>query len=227
MALAMFDLDNTLLAGDSDFLWGQYLVEQGLVDAAEYEAANKRFYQDYLDGTLDIEAFLDFSLRPLAQHEPDLLHGWRRRFVAEKIHPIVTPAAQQLVAEHRRRGDTLLIITATNRFVTEPIAELLGVEHLLATRPEFTEGRYTGRYLGTPTFRAGKVQALREWLEQHEMSLDGSWFYSDSHNDLPLLEHVQHPVAVDPDPTLRAEAQRRGWPVISLRNAVEPAHHHP
>lgn len=217
MALAMFDLDNTLLAGDSDFLWGEFLVEQGLVDAAEYEAANTRFYQDYLDGSLDIHAFLSFSLRPLTQHEPDLLHNWRRRFVAEKIHPLVLPAARKLVAEHRRRGDTLLIITATNHFITEPIAELLGVENLLATRPEFLDGRYTGRYVGIPTFRAGKVQALQSWLAKHTMNLAGSWFYSDSHNDLALLEHVEHPVAVDPDPILRAHADGRGWPIISLR----------
>jgi HAD superfamily hydrolase (TIGR01490 family) len=217
VALAMFDLDNTLLAGDSDFLWGQYLVEQGLVDAAEYEAANRRFYQDYLDGALDIHAFLAFSLRPLSQHEPDLLHSWRRHFVAQKIHPILLPAAKELIAEHRRRGDTLLIVTATNRFVTEPIAELLGVEHLLATAPEFVDGRYTGGFTGIPTFQTGKVHALERWLEEHRMSLEGSWFYSDSHNDLPLLKHVEHPVAVDPDPTLRAHAERHGWPIVSLR----------
>jgi HAD superfamily hydrolase (TIGR01490 family) len=217
VALAMFDLDNTLLAGDSDFLWGQYLVEQGLVDAAEYEAANRRFYQDYLDGALDIHAFLAFSLRPLSQHEPDLLHSWRRHFVAQKIHPILLPAAKELIDEHRRRGDTLLIVTATNRFVTEPIAELLGVEHLLATAPELVDGRYTGGFTGIPTFQAGKVHALERWLEEHRMSLEGSWFYSDSHNDLPLLKHVDHPVAVDPDPTLRAHAERHGWPIVSLR----------
>lgn len=217
MALCIFDLDNTLLAGDSDYLWGQFLVELGVVDTAEYEAANKRFYQDYLDGQLDIDAFLRFSLAPLARHEPDLLHGWRNRFVAEKIKPLVTPAARALVAEHHRRGDTLLIITATNRFVTEPIAELLGIEHLLATRPEISDGRYTGSYTGVPTFQAGKIQALEEWLLEHDLSLEGSWFYSDSHNDLPLLEHVEHPVAVDPDAILRAHAERHGWPIISLR----------
>lgn len=219
MALAIFDLDNTLLAGDSDYLWGEYLVEQGLVEAAEYEQANKRFYEDYQNGTLDILAFLAFSLRPLTQYEPEALHTWRRQFIAEKIKPVVLPRAKALIAEHRRRGDLPLIITATNRFVTEPIAELLGIEHLLATEPEFLDGRYTGRVRGTPTYRQGKIKALQEWLAREGCNLDGSWFYSDSHNDIPLLEHVSHPVAVDPDPTLRAHAQAQGWQVISLRES--------
>lgn len=221
MALAMFDLDNTLLAGDSDYLWGQHLVELGVVDAAAYAAANQRFYQDYIDGTLDIHAFLEFSLQPLAAHEPDLLHAWRAQFIKDKIHPLVLPAARKLIAEHHRRGDTLLIITATNRFITQPIADLLGIEHLLATEPEFLEGRYTGRAVGTPTFREGKVAALEEWLARHGMDLAGSWFYSDSHNDLPLLERVENPVAVDPDDALRRHAEHRGWPVISLRHPTQ------
>lgn len=221
MALAIFDLDNTLLAGDSDYLWGEYLVEQGLIDQLEYDAANRRFLEDYERGVLDIDAFLGFALRPLTLHEPETLHGWRRDFIARKIEPIVLPAARALIAEHRRRGDTPLIITATNRFVTEPIAELLGIDQLLATVPEFAGGRYTGRVLGTPTFREGKITALEHWLAEHGESLEGSWFYSDSHNDIPLLEHVAHPVAVDPDDTLRAHAERSGWSIISLR---EPAH---
>lgn len=219
MALAIFDLDHTLLAGDSDYLWGQYLVERGVVDAEHYAATNERFYKDYLEGTLDIQAFLAFSLRPLAEHAPDLLHAWRAQFVVDKIHPLVLPAAQELLAEHRRRGDTLLIITATNRFVTQPIADLLGVEHLLATEPEFLDGRYTGRPTGLPTFREGKVQALDAWIAQHGMNLAGSWFYSDSHNDIPLLTRVDHPIAVDPDDALRRHAQDKGWPIISLRGA--------
>lgn len=225
MALAIFDLDNTLLAGDSDYLWGQFLVEQGLVDAAEYEAANNRFYQDYLNGTLDNDAYLAFALAPLARHEPDLLRAWRSRFIAEKIHPVLLPAAKALINEHRRRGDTPMIITATNRFVTEPIAELLGIEHLLATEPEMLDGRYTGRPTGIPTFREGKIRALERWLEQHQQNLQGSWFYSDSHNDIPLLGYVEHPVAVDPDPKLRAYAEARGWPVISLREAAAHGEH--
>lgn len=221
MALALFDLDNTLLAGDSDYLWGQHLVEQGAVDADAYAASNHRFYQDYLDGRLDIHAFLEFSLQPLKAHEPDLLHRWRAQFISDKIHPLVLPAARELLAEHRRRGDTLLIITATNRFVTQPIADLLGVEHLLATEPEVVDGRYTGRVIGIPTFREGKVKALEAWIARHGIDLAGSWFYSDSHNDIPLLERVEHPVTVDPDATLRRHAEQRGWPVISLRNPNE------
>ena len=220
MALAIFDLDNTLLAGDSDYLWGQYLVEQGLVDAAEYAAANERFYREYLNGTLNNDEYLAFALAPLARHEPDLLHAWRRHFIAEKIRPLVLPAAQALIQEHRRRGDTPLIITATNRFVTEPIAELLGIEHLLATEVEVVDGRYTGRPTGIPSFREGKIRALKRWLEQHQETLAGSWFYSDSHNDIPLLRYVEHPVAVDPDDKLRAYAEQHGWPIISLREAA-------
>lgn len=217
MALAIFDLDNTLLGGDSDYLWGQHLVELGAVDAEAYAASNERFYQDYINGTLDNHAYLEFALEPMARHAPDLLHAWRKEFIAEKIEPLILPAARELIAEHKRRGDTLLIITATNRFITEPIAELLGIEHLLATELEWLEDRYTGRYLGTPTFREGKIAALEEWLARHKVSLASSWFYSDSHNDLPLLEQVEHPVAVDPDEVLRRHAEQQGWPIISLR----------
>lgn len=217
MALAIFDLDNTLLGGDSDYLWGQHLVELGAVDAETYAANNERFYQDYVAGRLDNHAYLEFALQPMAQHAPDLLHGWRQQFIADKIEPLILPAARELIAEHHRRGDTLLIITATNRFITEPIAELLGIEHLLATELEWKDGRYTGRYIGTPTFREGKIAALEEWITAHGYDLAGSWFYSDSHNDLPLLEQVEHPVAVDPDDILRRHAEQKGWSIISLR----------
>ena len=224
MALAIFDLDNTLLAGDSDFLWGEYLVEQGLVDADSYAASNRKFYQEYLDGTLDIFAFLAFSLSPLTRYEPAQLEAWRHEFIQTKIEPLMLPAAQELLAQHRHRDDTLLIITATNRFVTEPIARRLGVDHLLASEPELLDGRYTGRVVGTPTFREGKITALRQWMLEHGHDIDGSWFYSDSHNDIPLLEEVSYPVAVDADPTLRKHAQQRGWPLISLRgDRLEPA----
>lgn len=218
MALAIFDLDNTLLGGDSDYLWGQHLVELGAVDAETYAASNQKFYQDYVDGVLDNDAYLEFALRPLAEHAPDLLHGWRTRFIAEKIEPLILPAARELIAEHHRRGDTLLIITATNRFITEPIAEMLGIEHLLATELELLDGRYTGKTAGIPTFREGKITALHHWAAQHDVDLAGSWFYSDSHNDIPLLEQVEHPVAVDPDEALRLHAEQRGWPIISLRS---------
>lgn len=220
MTLAIFDLDNTLIAGDSDYLWGQYLVDQGIVNRDEYETANARFYEDYKQGQLDIREFLNFALQPLAQHDPEQLFAWRSQFVRTKIEPILLPAARRLIEEHRSIGDTLMIITATNRFVTEPIAGLYGIEHLIATTPEFKDGRYTGQYEGIPCFQEGKVTRLDEWLNQHERSLEGSWFYSDSHNDLPLLGRVRHPVAVDPDDILRQHATQEGWPVLSLRDGT-------
>jgi HAD superfamily hydrolase (TIGR01490 family) len=220
VTLAIFDLDNTLIAGDSDYLWGQYLVDQGIVNRDEYETANARFYEDYKQGQLDIREFLNFALQPLAQHDPEQLFAWRSEFVRTKIEPILLPAARRLIEEHRSIGDTLMIITATNRFVTEPIAGLYGIEHLIATTPEFKDGRYTGQYEGIPCFQEGKVTRLDEWLNQHERSLEGSWFYSDSHNDLPLLGRVRHPVAVDPDDILRQHATQEGWPVLSLRDGT-------
>ena len=215
--LAIFDLDNTLLGGDSDYLWGRYLIEQGLVDGEYYERENRRFYEEYKVGTLDIYEFLRFSLQPLSQHDMTTLHEWRKNFIQEKVEAIMLPAARALLQQHRDQGHTLLIITATNRFVTEPIAAMLGVEHLLATEPEVKQGRYTGNVSGTPCFREGKVENLKLWLKATGMNLTSSWFYSDSLNDLPLLEMVTHPVAVDPDDTLADHARMRGWPIISLR----------
>lgn len=217
MSLAIFDLDNTIIAGDSDYLWGQFLVEQGIVDREHYEAANAEFYRQYREGCLDISEFLAFALKPLAEHEPDSLYAWREQFVRTKILPILLPAARTLIAKHRDRGDLPLVITATNRFVTEPIAGLYGIEHLIATTPEYTGGRYTGRYVGVPCFQEGKVTRLDEWLEENDHGLADSWFYSDSHNDLPLLSRVGNPVAVDPDETLAEVARARDWPIISLR----------
>jgi HAD superfamily hydrolase (TIGR01490 family) len=210
-------LDNTLLAGDSDYLWGQFLVEQGIVDREAYEDANARFYQQYREGTLDITEFLGFALKPLADNEPERLWAWRNQFLESKIKPIMLKPARNLIAKHRTMGDTLMVITATNRFVTEPIVDLYGIEHLIATTPEFDGNRYTGRFEGEPCFQGGKVKRLQQWLDERDEDLAGSWFYSDSHNDLPLLERVDHPVAVDPDETLAAVSAERGWPVISLR----------
>jgi HAD superfamily hydrolase (TIGR01490 family) len=215
--LAIFDLDNTLLAGDSDYLWGKFLAERGIVDAEIYEKENQRFYDEYKAGQLDIFEFLAFSLQPLTKHTPEVLATLHHEFMRACIHPIITPAARQLLAQHRDNGDVLLIITATNRFITAPIAEELGVPHLLATDPEIRNGRYTGRVVGTPCFREGKVERLQAWLKQTGYNLAKSWFYSDSHNDLPLLEMVSHPVAVDPDETLADHAEAKGWPIISLR----------
>lgn len=217
MGLAIFDLDNTLLAGDSDYLWGQFLVEHGIVDAEHYERENLRYYREYQAGTLDIRHFLAFQLRPLAAHAMATLYRWRDQYLREKIEPIILPKAQALIEDHRRQGHTLLIISATNRFITGPIAERLGVANLLASEPAMHNGRYTGEVAGVPCFREGKVVRLESWLSESNLTLGESWFYSDSHNDIPLLEKVTHPTAVDPDPQLIEHAQRNHWPVISLR----------
>lgn len=217
MSLAIFDLDNTLIAGDSDHLWGEFLVEQGVVDGTVYREANDHFYELYKTGRLDIREFLEFSLAPLAAHPLATLLQWRRQFVERKIKPIMLPAARQLVERHRAANDDVLVITATNEFVTAPIVELYGIENLLATTPELADGSYTGAYVGVPCFREGKVTRLEQWLAKNGKDLIGSWFYSDSHNDIPLLSQVANPVAVDPDETLRTWAHTRKIPVISLR----------
>jgi HAD superfamily hydrolase (TIGR01490 family) len=225
VSLAIFDLDNTLIADDSDYLWGQFLVDQGVVDKDNYENANAKFYDDYKQGTLDIVEFLRFSLRPLADNKPEQLFQWRTQFIQEIITPILLQPARQLIAKHRERGDTLLVITATNRFVTEPIVELYGIKNLLATTPEFANGKYTGGFTGIPCFQEGKVKLLEEWLKSSTETIKDSWFYSDSHNDLPLLKLVDNPVAVDPDDKLNNFARAAEWPIISLRKGSCPAEH--
>lgn len=222
MTLAIFDLDNTLLGGDSDHLWGRFLIDEGIVDGQHYERENDRFYDDYKAGTLDIFAYQRFALAPLVGRDPATLEAWHRRYMAEKIAPIVLPAGRTLVEWHRSQGHTLLIITATNRFITAPIAKVLGVDHLLATEPEVVRGSYTGEVTGIPTFQQGKVERLQQWLRETGHNLAGAWFYSDSHNDLPLLELVEHPVAVDPDETLRSHAEALNWDIITLRAGPQP-----
>jgi len=218
VSLAIFDLDNTLLCGDSDHAWGEFLVEQGAVDRERFASENNRYYAAYLAGTLDIYEFLEqHQLRPLAEHDRATLDRWRTEFVRTKIAPLITPAARALVEQHRARGDTLLIITATNRFITAPIAEAFGIPHLIATEPEEVNGEFTGKVTGVPSYREGKVERLSEWLNDRHESLDDSWFYSDSHNDLPLLNLVDHPVAVNADETLADYARTRGWTIIELR----------
>lgn len=217
VSLAIFDLDNTLLSIDSDHAWGEFLLEQGAVDANAYREANERFMADYEAGTLDINAFLAVALKPLADNTPEQLAAWHQQFMVAKIEPHILPRAEELIARHRAQGDTLLIITATNRFITDPIAERLGIDHLIAVEPEVDNGRYTGRVAGTPSFRDGKVTRLHQWLDTQPDTLDDAWFYSDSHNDLPLLEIVDNPVAVDPDDNLRQAARERGWRIMSLR----------
>ncbi|WP_148253098.1 histidinol-phosphatase [Aidingimonas lacisalsi] len=217
MSLAIFDLDNTLIDIDSDHAWGEFLLEQGAVDPVAYREANERFLRDYENGTLDIHAFLEVALKPLAENSPEQLAAWHQQFMADKIEPHILAKGEELLARHRIQGDTLLIVTATNRFITGPIARRLGVDDLIAVEPEIVDGRYTGHVSGTPSYREGKVERVNEWLKHREQTLDEAWFYSDSHNDLPLLEQVAHPVAVDPDERLRETAQARDWRIMSLR----------
>ncbi|AYC31074.1 HAD family hydrolase [Pseudomonas cavernae] len=217
MRLALFDLDNTLLAGDSDHSWGDFICRRGLVDAAEYEARNDAFYADYCAGKLDVVAYQNFSQAILGRTDMRQLAEWHREFMQEVIEPMILAKGEALLEEHRAAGDQLVIITATNRFVTAPIAARLGVGTLLATECGMQGGRYTGQISGIPCYQQGKVVRLNQWLEETGLSLAGSYFYSDSRNDLPLLEIVANPVAVDPDEVLRATATARGWPVISLR----------
>ena len=216
MALALFDLDETLLAGDSDYLWGQFLVQQGAVDSETYERTNRQFYEQYKQGTLDIAEFSRFAFRPLREHPLETLKQWRVEFVEQKIKPIMLKQGIALVEQHRQAGDKLIIITSTNRFITEPIAELYNVHQLLASEPEKINGKYTGE-LDVPCFAEHKVDRLQEWLELSGNDLTASCAYSDSHNDLPLLEKVDRPIAVDPDDKLKAHALENNWEIISLR----------
>ena len=220
MNLALFDLDNTLLAGDSDFQWGQFLIEEGLLDRETHLSRNLGYYEDYKAGRLDIYAFLEFQLRPLSQHPRAELDALHARYMERKVRPMMTEKAKILVEEHRALGDLLAVITATNSFVTKPIATAYGIEHLIGTTPEEINGEFTGRVSGVPSYQEGKVTRLEQWLAEQGKTMQdfaAIWFYSDSHNDLPLLQLVSNPVAVDPDPTLEAYAPGRGWPIMSLR----------
>jgi len=217
VTLAIFDLDNTLIRGDSDHAWGQFLVDQGLIDTAQAGSANDYFLAQYQAGTLNIDEYLTFALGFLAGKSPAELAPLHRQFMAEVIEPMVLPEAVKLIEHHRALGHQLLIITATNRFVTEPIAQRLGIEQLIACEAELIGGRYTGKATGTPSFAHGKVVRLKQWLIEQDASLNGAWFYSDSRNDLPLLEQVENPIAVNPDETLRDIAQTKGWAILDLR----------
>lgn len=218
MALAIFDLDHTLLNGDSDYLWGEYMVANHIVDKAEYQRLNKSFVEDYHRGKLDNDRYLQFALHPLTMHPVEQLYAWRQDYVETWIKPIIATGTPALLGKHRRQGDTLIIISATNLFITAPIAELLDITNILATEPEIINNRYTGNYLGTPTYKEGKVTSITQWLETRDHSLDDSYFYSDSINDLPLLEQVSQPVAVNPDEPLSQIANQRNWPILDLRS---------
>ncbi|OHC67515.1 MAG: phosphoserine phosphatase [Rhodocyclales bacterium GWA2_65_20] len=220
MKLVLFDLDNTLLAGDSDFEWAQFLIAKGVLDREVHEAKNIEFYEHYKAGTLDIHAFLDFQLAPLARHPRAELDAWREEFVATRIRPIIGAPARALVQRHLDDDALVAIVTATNSFVTGLVAREFGIPHLIATIPAWDGTRFTGQARGTPAFKAGKIERVEDWLESLGYwwgSFSASWFYSDSHNDLPLMAKVTDPVAVDPDDTLRQHAREMGWPVISLR----------
>ena len=217
MGLALFDLDNTLIAGDSDHLWGDFLVSQGRVDAIEHKALNAHFYDQYKNGELNIDEYLAFALGPMTGMTKETLAPLQQQFVRDHIEPILLDAAFALLEQHRALGDTLVIITATNTLVTQPIADRLGVEHLIGCEAEIIEGCYTGKPTGMPSFAQGKVARIQTWCEENKKSMENAVFYSDSHNDLPLLRTVDRAVAVDPDDRLREEAVRKGWDIISLR----------
>jgi HAD superfamily hydrolase (TIGR01490 family) len=217
MTLAIFDLDNTLLHGDSDHAWGEFIANLGIVDSKSYREKNDAFYDDYCRGALDIFAYQRFVLQPLAGLSMAELARWHEQFMREKIEPIILPKAQALIDSHRAQRHTLMIITATNSFITAPIAKRLGIDTLIATTPEQKNGVYTGDIVGVPCYREGKVERLNVWLAENEATLNGSYFYSDSHNDLPLLQRVDNPVAVDADDTLRKYAEDNGWRILSLR----------
>lgn len=218
--LALFDLDNTLLAGDSDYNWSLFLINEGLLDGASHQARNEQFYQDYKNGTLDIYAFLQFQLNPLSQHPKKFLDELHLRYMEKVIRPMMTQKAQDLVNKHKAAGDLCVVITATNSFVTKPIATAYGIDNLIGTDPEMVNGEYTGGVSGVPSFKEGKVTRINQWLSEQGKSLTDystSYFYSDSHNDLPLMKLVTNPVAVDADEVLSDYAKQQGWPLISLR----------
>jgi HAD superfamily hydrolase (TIGR01490 family) len=219
-SIAIFDLDHTLLPLDSDYEWGQFLCRIGAVNRDNFEARNQRFYQQYQAGALNQHEYLEFAFTTLAVFSKTQLAQLHQQFMQEVINPALLPAAHQLVAKHEQ--DWRLMITATNRFVSEPIAKALGFEHLIAAQPEFSsDGRITGKLIGAPTSGLGKVEHLTEWLRQRNKTLRDfkhSYFYSDSHNDIPLLELVSHPIATNPDARLTTHAQQQGWPILQIFN---------
>lgn len=217
MALALFDLDRTLLDGDSDFEWGQFLVNKKLVDEKEYAEANNYFYEEYKRGTLDIVEYSAFSFKPLSIISRSELSELHNEFMQAVIIPMIRSQSQKTIDSHHDKGDTSIIITATNSFITQPIADYFGIQHLIATEPKITNGNYTTEIEGAPCFQEGKVTRLNEWMKTNNQNLKGSYFYSDSINDLPLLEVVDTPIVVDPDEKLRNTAKERGWPIISLK----------
>ena len=224
MHLALFDLDNTLLAGDSDYEWTQHLLSKGILDRETFEARNKEFYEQYKAGKLNIVEFLDFQLQSLARNSRADLEAWHDEFMSERILPMLNQKSRDLVKQHQENGDICALVTATNSFVTGPICRELHIDHLIATIAAQENGQFTGKPRGIPSFREGKITRVESWLESIGLwwsSFERSWFYSDSLNDLPLLSMVSDPVAVNPDDTLRAHAKAEGWMILNLRNEPE------
>ena len=217
MPLALFDLDNTLIGGDSDYLWGQFLCEIGAVDVSHYQEKNKYFYEQYCKGKLDIYAYSEFSMEPLSKYTMDELNLFHKQFMEDKIEALFLPEAEKVVDWHRDKGDTLVVITASNNFVTAPIVNHYGIDNLISTELEVVDGQYTGNVLGIPCYKNGKVEKLTLWLNSSKESLDKSTFYSDSHNDLPLLELVTNPIVVNPDEKLNKLATKNGWNSVDWR----------
>jgi len=218
--LAIFDLDNTLLDGDSDYNWGLFLVQEGLVDQKSHEASNNKFYADYNAGKLDIYEFTEFQFRFFKNNPRKLLDKLVARYIEEVAESMITKKARNLVSEHRNSGDKLLIITATNSYITKPIGNLLGIDDLIGTDLEEVDGEFTGKVRGIPSFKEGKVDRLNLWLKQKKLTFEGFeriFFYSDSRNDLPLLRIVSDPVVANPDTELKKEATKNKWPIIYLR----------
>ncbi|MBL6690665.1 MAG: HAD family hydrolase [Pseudomonadales bacterium] len=218
MPLAIFDLDETLIATDSDHEWGEYVCDHGLVNEEVHRARNDAFYEQYKAGELDIYEYLAFSCSVLTRYSMDKLQAYRSDFVEKRIAPKMLEKGRALIDEHKNRGDQVMVITSTIEFVTRPIVDAFGIEILIAPDPEIIDNRYTGNIVGVPSFGEGKVTRLKSWMSENNETLNGSYFYSDSHNDLPLLRLVDNPIAVDPDLTLRAEAEKKQWQIISLRN---------
>ena len=221
--LALFDLDHTLLPIDSDHEWGRFLVKIGVVDATHYASENERFYADYKAGRLDIYGFLDFALKPLSEHSREQLNTWHQQFMQEMILPNLKSSALDLVKKHQDQGDMCCVVTATNSFVTKPIAQAFGIKDIVATEPEVIgnpeTGNFSGKVAGIPNFKEGKVTRVESWLASQNLHWDNlisSYFYSDSINDLPLLEKVMHPIATNPDDRLRDQANKRSWPILEL-----------
>ncbi len=220
MNLTIFDLDNTLLDGDSDYNWGLFLIKEGLVDQKTHESSNKQFYDDYNSGKLNIYEFVEFQFKFFRDNPRILLDKLLKRYIDEIAKPMITKKARDLVSKHRVKGDRLLIITATNSYITKPIGKLFDIDDLIGTDPEEINGEFTGKVKGIPSFKEGKIERLNLWLKQKKLAFndfDQISFYSDSQNDLPLLRLVSNPIAVNPDEVLEKEAIKNNWPIIILR----------